>query len=137
MSRKKFITFSKMKEASCDNVFEASKYCSTLAKFAGGNFVTIAKNKRDKYFAYTSPYDVIRFIIGIAFGILLLREVSRTTSEQDENRSIIFEIIISINTRIETVHLPIVMIMSYHFRFIFFKIKKEIKLIDEKVNYFN
>lgn len=122
-----------MDQKRCGNVFEASKQCSAIAKVLGGNFVTVDTNKNGNYFAYTSLSDILRFLFGMSFGALLLREVSRTTSEKDENRSIIFEIIISLNSEIETIQPVLVIVITYHFRFLYFWIKKDIKWIDEKV----
>jgi phosphatidylglycerophosphatase A len=123
-----------MKEASCENIFEASSRCSIIAKFLGGNFVTVKRDNYGKYFAYTSIYDVFRVLFGIIFGIFLLREVAKTTAEKDENRSIIFEIIISINSQIEAIQPTLVMIITYHFRFLYFWIKNELLWIDQNVS---
>lgn len=124
-----------MKEESCENIFEASKQSSAIAKILGGNFVTIGKNKNGKYFAYTSYRDILRVFLGVAFGILLVREVLKSITEKDDLRSLIFEMIMSLNSEIESVQPTLVMLTTYHFRFSFFKIKNDLKWIDEKVNF--
>lgn len=120
-------------EERCENIFEASKKCSSIAKILGGNFITVEKDKNEKYFAYTSLYDILRVLFGMTFGILLFREVARSTSEKDADRSIIFEIIISINSKMETIQPALVIITTYRFRFLYFSIKKDFMWIDEKV----
>lgn len=132
----KFTFAQKMKEEGCENIFEASEHCSTIAKILGGNFVTVDKDKNGKYFAYTSLCDVLRVLLGIPYGIFLFYEVARSTAEKDENRSLLFEMIIAFNSEIEAIQPTFVMLIAYHFRFSYFQIKNDLKWIDEKVNFY-
>lgn len=119
------------------NVFETSKFCDIFSNFIGHKFVTIEKNKNNYYFAKTTITDVLRVIIGISYCIWQFMNVLKTPFDTESRRSMIFELMIYINARVQVIHPVLVMLQTFYNRNDYYQIKKDTQWIDEKVCYEN
>lgn len=123
-----------MKLLKAKDVFETNKLCYFYSKIVNLVFVTITKNKKgENYESRTSKWDYLRFIIGLPFSIFIFYDTLSTTL-QIEKRSIIFEIILSLNAKIQTVNTSIIILHFFLNRFEYFKIYNTIYWIDYKVS---
>lgn len=118
------------------NVFEASKICEIFGKVVHFIFITIKRDKKGNYYAYTSLFDIVRIAIGIIYCCFVFIDVSKPY-EQYSSRSTIFELMVWINTRIEVLHPTFALIIVFYFRYDYFTIKKTLQKIDDKVNFAN
>lgn len=128
-----FISLSAMDLLRAGNVFEASKFCDYFSNFFELKFVTIEKDKKNNYFATTSITDVIRLIMGISYCIWILFDISKTPFDINSSRSMIFELLIYINSRVQGIHPILVMLQAFNHRFDYYQIKRDTQWIDEKV----
>ena len=115
------------------NVFEASKFCDIFSNFIGHKFVAIDKDKKNNYFAKTTIADILRVIVGISYCIWLILDVSKTPFDTESSRSMIFELMIYINSRVQVIHPVLVMLLTFYNRKDYYQIKKDTQWIDEKV----
>lgn len=122
-----------MKESTLKDVFEANKFSNLLADVAGYKFITIKKNKFGKYFAFTSNLDVLKMLLFMILLIWLFFDLLGTSLDKQAKRSLIFEIIVLLNGKIQGNHPTVVMIFAFLFRYKYFKIIRNIHWIDSKV----
>lgn len=122
-----------MEQLRVENVFQANKVCYFLSKIF--NFVSITIEESGNNFnAYTSKFDILKFIFGLFFSCFSLYDILRTPLHP-ENRSIIFEILISLNGKMQGVHSIISMIQSFYYRYEYFNIFNSLYWIDTKVKF--
>lgn len=114
--------------------FEANKFCYIYGKIINFIFVTITKDKIGNYVSQTTKQDVLRFFIGFPIALYIFYDTLATNLKQ-EKRSIIFEIILVINGKVQTLQTGVVMLQMFLFRSEYFKILKSIEWIDMKVKF--
>lgn len=115
------------------DVFEANKFCIILADIVGYKFVTVSKDKLGKYHAFTSNRDKIKFLVAAVLCIFLFLDLSRTSIEKTSKRSLIFEIKIMLNGKIQGNHTALSVLFAYLLRNKYFDILNNIQWIDQKV----
>lgn len=114
------------------DVFETNKFCYFYSKLVNFVFVTIFKSENGFYTSKTSKWDILRFTFGFIFAIYIFYK-TLLTSIQQEKRSIIFEIILSLNSKMQTMNISAVMLHGFIYRHEYFEILKTIHWIDFKV----
>lgn len=115
------------------NIFEANKICYLFSRILNFEFVTIERSKKDGMVkGFTTKWDVLRLIIGLSCGILIFYDVA-STKLKPEKRSIIFEMAMSFNGKIQTLHPSLVMLQVFLYRYEYFKIFMILDWIDRKV----
>lgn len=119
-----------MKVFFAKNIFESNKFCYFYSKFINFSFTTISKNEKNK--SRTTQKDFLRFFVGFPFALYIFYDTLWTTFKQ-EKRSIIFEIIIVLNAKIQTLHAAIVMFQVFLYRDEYLKILTLLHMIDIKV----
>lgn len=116
-----------------ENVFESNRLCYLFARFINFEFVTIKKSKVDGTVkGHTSKWDALKFIFGFSFGLFAFYDVLLTPL-QIEKRSIIFEITMSINGKIEGFRPSLIMLHAFLFRNEYLNIFNTLDWIDKEV----
>ena len=129
-----FIKLLVMKESTHPkDFFEVMKFCNLISDIVGYKFVTIERNKLGKYHAFTSNLDKIKFLVAVILCSWLFMDLWNTPIEKHSKRSLIFEIIINLNGKIQGNHCGVVMLAAFFMRHKFFEIMKNILWIDQKV----
>lgn len=122
-----------MKLFEARNVFETNKFCYFYSKLINFVFVTISKESEgEKYKSQTTKWDILRFIIGFPFFIYIFYDTLLTKFQQ-EKRSLIFEIILSLNGKLQTINGSIVILHVFIYRNEYFKIFESLHTIDCQV----
>lgn len=116
------------------NIFDATKYCNKLSEILNHKFVTIKQNKNGRYYPKTTSFDVARFFIGVALLIWLYIDLSERPFKLTQ-RSIIFEIGMVFNSKLEVLHPIFVMFHVFCRRHEYFRILNNIMWIDKKVSH--
>lgn len=115
------------------DVFETNKFCYFYSKIVNFVFVTITKNNQGENYSYrTTKFDYLRFIFGLPFSIYIFYDTLSTTLQQ-EKRSIIFEIMLSLNGKLQTINTCLVILHVFIYRIEYFKIFNNLYWIDYKV----
>jgi hypothetical protein len=116
------------------NIFEANKFCYFFSKIMNYVFVVILKDDGKGVYKFkTTRQEVLRFLLGFAFALYIFYDTLATKLKQ-EKRSIIFEIILVINGKMQTLHATAVMLQVFINREEYFKILNTMHWIDNKVN---
>jgi hypothetical protein len=115
-----------------DNFFEATNFCSKFSKILNFNFLTFERTHKNSCCARTTWCDILRLITGLAIVIWMFVEFSDRALELT-SRSVIFEIGIFMDTRLESCNVILVMMQVFFNRHEYFKIISNIQWIDEKV----
>jgi hypothetical protein len=121
-----------MKALRPENIFDATKFCDFFSKVLFNNFVTIFEDKRGRFYASTTVFDVLRLIIGLSYFIWLYFDVTKIELEEN-SRSMVVELTIWANTRFQVIHPIAVILLGFFQREIYFSIKSNIKWVDDKV----
>lgn len=122
-----------MERLRAQNIFEANRFCYLFSRIINFEIVTIVKSKKDGTVkGFTSKWDVLRFIAGFAFGLLMFFDIA-LTSLQLQKRSIIFEIAMSLNGKNQGLHCLLVMLQIYVYRYEYLRIFVILDWIDLKV----
>lgn len=122
-----------MKVFLAKNIFEANKFCYYFGKLTNFIFITFKRNKYGQVYEFKTTYkDILRFIFGFSFALYIVYDTLATKLKQ-EKRSIIFEIIILINGKMQTFHMLFVMLQSFINRGEYFKILMAMHWLDNKV----
>lgn len=122
-----------MERLRAKNVFEANKICYLFSRILNFEYVTIERSKNDGMVkGNTTKWDVLRLIVGFSCGILIFYDVA-STKLKPEKRSIIFEMAMSFNGKIQALQPSLVMLQVFHYRYEYFKIFMILDWIDRKV----
>ena len=122
-----------MERLGAQNIFEANKVCYFFNRILNFEFVTIEKSRIDGTVkGYTSKWDMLRFVMGFSLMIYVLYDVA-SESLQLEKRSIIFEMTMSMNGKIQGLHPVIVMLQVFIYRYEYLRIFIILDWIDQKV----
>jgi hypothetical protein len=118
------------------DVFETNKFCYFYSKIVNFVFITITKNNQDEnYSSKTTKSDILRFIFGFPFSIYIFYDVLSTKLQQ-EKRSILFEILLSLIGKIQTINTTLVIFHVFVCRYEYFKIFNNLYWIDYKVSFY-
>ena len=112
-------------------VFDANKLCYIFSRIFNFEFVTIEKIN-GTIRGFTSKWDVTRLIVGFCSGILIFFDIL-STKLKPEKRSIIFEMAMSLNGKIQGLHPALVMLQVFNFRYEYLRIFMILDWIDRKV----
>lgn len=122
-----------MKFFSAKDVLEANKSCYFCSKLMNFVFVSTSKNENGiNYKSQTTKWDILRFLIAFPFAVYIFYD-TLSTSLKLEKRSIIFEFIMVLNGKMQTIHVAIVMLQLFFYRNEYFKILRSLYWIDMKV----
>ena len=116
-----------------ENVFDSNQFCYLFSRFINFEFVTIERSKHNGTVSgYTSKWDVLKFIIGFSLGLFTFYDVISTPLRLDK-RSIVFELMMSINGKIHGITGSLVMLQVFLFRNEYLKVFMAIDWIDKEV----
>lgn len=122
-----------MKVAVPKNIFEVNRFCDFLASIIGYKFVTISRTKNGKYSAKTSFNDYFKLLFTLFLIVWLVIDLRSSSFERDSKRSLIFEIMLFVNGKVQGHHMTLILISSFLLRFKYFEITSNIQWIDNKV----
>lgn len=120
-----------MVKSRIENIFEAYKSFYIACKVF--SFVNITLYKIDNAFkAFTSKFDTFKFIVEIVILFSYNYDIS-STSIQPSARSIVFEILLSINGKLQALRPSLIALHIFFYRYEYLKIFKVLDWIDKKV----
>lgn len=115
-----------------ENIFEANKIQYYFGKLIAFHFLTISKINHGKYFAHTTAWDKLGFLIPIIFYIWFFLKLFQNPLSIT-NRSIMFDIGVMLNGKLQILHPAISMMQMFYYRMEYFRIIENIHWIDQKV----
>lgn len=134
LSENVFTKLSVMKEQTHPkDVFEVLKFCNLIADIIGFKYITIERIRPGKYHAFTSSLDKIKVLVAVILCSWLFMDLWNTSIEKHSKRSLIFEIIINVNGKVQGNHFGLVVLSTFFLRYKYFEIINNIQWIDQKV----
>lgn len=122
-----------MSSSTTKNIFNANKLTFLVSKIINFNFISIKSDLGGKYYAVSSHWDKLSCFVGIFFGVWLFLKMINSPFDSNSTRSLIFEIITVMNSKIEGIHVTLILIQAFYFRHKYFLIYSDLHWIDQKV----